>query len=61
MQRVEYSSHEEMVRDFPLTNNCGECYVAIRSLGERTVYNIIEDVVFLATAYMAKGLRKIAK
>lgn len=61
MQRVRYSSQEEMAKDFPARNNCGECYVSIRSWGERTVYNIIEEVTFLVASYMVRGLKRITK
>jgi len=38
MQHMKYSSWEEMIKDFPPKNNCGECYVSIRSWVERTVF-----------------------
>jgi len=38
MQRLNYSSWEEMRKDFPPKNNCGECYVSIRSWSEKTLF-----------------------
>ena len=43
MQHMKYSSWEEMIKDFPQKNNCGECYVSIRSWAEGTVFDIVED------------------
>ncbi|MFQ5841882.1 MAG: radical SAM protein [Thermodesulfobacteriota bacterium] len=61
MQRAKFSSREELIKDFPPRNNCGECYVSIRSWGERTVYNILEEGIFLVGDYLKRGLAKIAK
>lgn len=38
MQPVRYSSWEEMAKDFPAKNNCGGCYVSIRSWAEKMVF-----------------------
>ncbi len=38
LHRNKYSSRNEMMREFSRDNRCGECYVAIRSYSERSLF-----------------------
>jgi MoaA/NifB/PqqE/SkfB family radical SAM enzyme len=44
LQRNKYSTQKEMVNDFSRTNQCGACYVAIRSYSERSLWNQLKDI-----------------
>jgi MoaA/NifB/PqqE/SkfB family radical SAM enzyme len=61
MQRAQFSSQKEMIKCFPPSNNCGECYVSIRSWGERTLYNVLEEGMFLVDTYLKRGLEKMVR
>lgn len=45
LHRQRYTSQREMVRDFTGSNECGQCYVAIRSYSDKPFWKlVVQDV-----------------
>jgi MoaA/NifB/PqqE/SkfB family radical SAM enzyme len=44
MHRKKYSNRKEMIEDFSRTNQCGACYVAIRSYSEPSFWQQMKDI-----------------
>jgi len=44
LHRNKYSSQEEMIKNFSRTNQCGGCYVSIRSYSDRSFWSLLKDV-----------------
>ncbi len=59
MQRTKFQTHAEMKKSFPSGNDCGECYVSVRSWGERTFFNILDEGIFYAASNLKRGSAKI--
>ncbi|MCK4221324.1 MAG: radical SAM protein, partial [Dehalococcoidia bacterium] len=51
LHRNKYSSQKEMIEDFSRTNQCGGCYVAIRSYSDKGLGALLKD-----TPELARGL-----
>ncbi|MQY56488.1 MAG: hypothetical protein GH152_04665 [Dehalococcoidia bacterium] len=43
LHRNKYSSQKEMIENFSRTNQCGGCYVAIRSYSARSLWGLLKD------------------
>jgi Predicted Fe-S oxidoreductases len=43
LHRNKYSTQKEMIEDFSRTNQCGGCYVAIRSYSDRPFWGLLKD------------------
>jgi len=43
LHRNKYSSQKEMIESFSRTNQCGGCYVAIRSYSDRSLWGLLKD------------------
>ena len=44
LHRSKYSTREEMVENFSRTNQCGDCYVAIRSYSELSILSQMKNI-----------------
>jgi len=44
LHRNKYSTQKEMIEDFSRTNQCGACYVAIRSYSEPSLWRQLKDI-----------------
>ncbi len=44
MRRNKYSSQKEMVKEFSRSNQCGGCYVAIRSYSEQSLWGQLKEI-----------------
>ncbi|MFB0556904.1 MAG: radical SAM protein [Dehalococcoidia bacterium] len=43
LHRNKYSSQKEMIESFSRTNQCGGCYVAIRSYSDHSLWGLLKD------------------
>ena len=44
LHRTKYATRNEMMRDFSRTNQCGKCYVAIRSYSEMPFFSHVKNL-----------------
>jgi len=54
LHRNRYSSQKEMIENFSRTNQCGGCYVAIRSYSDRSLWGLLKDAPTLAKHVLAR-------
>jgi len=43
LHRNKYSNQKEMIKSFSRTNQCGGCYVSIRSYSDRPLWKLLKD------------------
>jgi MoaA/NifB/PqqE/SkfB family radical SAM enzyme len=54
LHRNKYSTQKEMIQNFSRTNQCGGCYVAIRSYSDRSLWGLLRDAPTLAKHIFAR-------
>jgi len=54
LHRNKYSTQKEMIQNFSRTNQCGGCYVAIRSYSDRSLWALLKDAPTLAKHVFAR-------
>jgi MoaA/NifB/PqqE/SkfB family radical SAM enzyme len=55
LHRNKYSSQKEMIENFSQTNQCGGCYVAIRSYSDRSLWKLLKDAPAYGKPLFAKS------
>ena len=56
LHRNKYSTQKEMMKNFSRTNQCGACYVAIRSYSEPSLWSQLKDVPQYSKRLFARGI-----
>ncbi|MCK4387253.1 MAG: radical SAM protein [Dehalococcoidia bacterium] len=54
LHRSKYSTQKEMIKNFSQTNQCGGCYVAIRSYSDRSLWGLLKDTPTLSKRLLAR-------
>jgi len=54
LHRNKYSTQKEMIQNFSRTNQCGGCYVAIRSYSDRSLWGLLKDAPRYAKQLFAR-------
>ena len=54
LHRSKYSTQKEMIKNFSQTNQCGGCYVAIRSYSDRSLWGLLKDTPTLSKRFFAR-------
>jgi MoaA/NifB/PqqE/SkfB family radical SAM enzyme len=54
LHRNKYSTQKEMIENFSRSNQCGGCYVAIRSYSDRSLWGLLKDAPTLAKRVFAR-------
>jgi len=58
LHRNKYSTQKEMIENFSRTNQCGGCYVAIRSYSDRSLLGLLKDAPTLAKRFFASTAKE---
>jgi len=54
LHRNKYSTQKEIIENFSRTNQCGGCYVAIRSYSDRSLWGLLKDTPRYAKQLFAR-------
>ena len=55
LHRNKYPNQREMIGNFPQTNQCGGCYVSIRSYSDKSLWKLLKDVPAQGKRLFAPG------